>query len=284
MKKQQTFKRTIAKNGQIYYYKNGKRLSTSKGLKQFVKNIYSEDSPALPIDLNPQERKSFNRSFSAKQAAKERYTYGFKPIPKVYAQLMQRVYPKIDMSVKDLSQWINPDNGKPLLPRFSDILRTVSEASKDSKKIFEFASKTGLFKQDNQNTTIIDIADIVKDKAYNKYKITVISPEGKEITGRKLALDYLREFEQFITEKIRELNPGTGILGRFNYRLNYNFENKTLTISLKDQNPKDTLEKILKNMPDYIQSKIKTSKKFKNKEDHPREDKYEDVQIQLFYS
>jgi hypothetical protein len=276
MTKQQNFKRIIAKNGQIYYYKNGKRLSTKKGLKSFVKSIYSTEAPAVPLEFNKDERKYFNRVYTAKQNAANRYTFGFKPIPRAYALVLQKLYPEIDMSVKDLNKWLNPDTKKPLYPMFSDVQRAIDTASSSSQKIFEFAAELGLFKEDNKQTTIIDIADLLKDKAYNTWTVIVYKMDGEEIQGRKLAMQYLSEFETAITEAVRASNPSTGVLARFNYSPKYDFKNKTITINLQDKESDVELEETLSTLPDYVQTQETEKKK--------PEDKFMDVEIQLFYS
>ena len=278
MTKQQNFKRIIAKNGQIYYYKNGKRLSTKKGLKSFAKSIYSTDAAAVPLDFNKEERKYFNRLYAARQSAQDRYTFQGKPIQRAYALLMQKIYPNIDMNIRDLNKWTNPDTGKPLFSRYSDILRTVNTASMSSQDIFDFASKKGIFKKDNQNVTIIDIADLLKDKAYNSYKITVIATDGEEVTGRKTAMTYLKNFETAITEAVRASNPSTGVLARFNYTPKYDFVKKTITINLQDQNSDEDVAEVLSTQPDYLQTNIQKGKNTFTV------DKFPDVEIQLFYS
>jgi len=133
-RKNTTLKKVIAKNKQVYYYKNGKRISAEQG-KRIEAQTFAK------------------RSEAAKKAAANTYKYQGRPIPRIYAKLLSKIYPKGDLlQTMDLSKWTNPATGKPLFPRFSDIQKNIDNASKADSDIFRLLTEMGYFK-DKQGRT-----------------------------------------------------------------------------------------------------------------------------------
>lgn len=64
-KKTNIVKRITAKSGQIYYFKNGKRISEKKGASEFVKTFFSQIDPAKL------SQKKYNRTGVKLQQRKE---------------------------------------------------------------------------------------------------------------------------------------------------------------------------------------------------------------------
>ena len=103
-RKNKTLKRVVAKSGQVYFFKGGKRIATKKGEKLFRKEIVSNLRPT-PTNLTPQEELFLKRSIAAKKAAANTYKYQGRPIPRIYAVLMQKLYPSVDfLKTMDLSK------------------------------------------------------------------------------------------------------------------------------------------------------------------------------------
>jgi len=111
-RKTQNLRTKLAKNGVLYYYYKGKRIKEEEG-----KRLKEE-----------QFRK---RSEAAKKGAANTYKYKGRPISRIYAVLMQKLFPSVDfLKTMDLSKWINPKTGKPIFPRYSDIQKNIDNASR----------------------------------------------------------------------------------------------------------------------------------------------------------
>ena len=122
-RKNNQLKIKVAKNNVLYYYLKGKRLKSAEGQK---------------IQAEQFEK----RSNAAKKAAANTYKYEGRPIPRIYAVLMQKNFPDVDyLKIMDLSQWTNPATGKPLFDRYSKILKIIDNASKKDSKIFKLLTK-----------------------------------------------------------------------------------------------------------------------------------------------
>jgi hypothetical protein len=281
MKKRIDIKRVQAKNGQIYYYQGSKRISAKKALPKYIKQQrgrFQENPELAKRILTDNEQKFLARSIAAKKSAENTFKFKGRPIQRAYALVLSKLIPKLDLNEKNMDRWINPDTGKPLFSRYSDILRLVDQGALMNKDIFDFSTSVGLFKNDNKQTNLIDIAEMLKDSAYNKYRIELIDNDGDEIFGRIAALNYIREFETMVTDAVREANPNTGVLARFNYDLKYNFAKKVIKLSLLDMNQDDPLDEIVASQPDYILTNALRGKRVF------QVNKYQDATIQLFYS
>ena len=90
-RKNKTLKRVVAKSGQVYFFKGGKRIATKKGEKLFRKEIVNNLRPT-PSNLTPSEELFLKRSQAAKKAAANTYKFQGRPIPRIYAVLMQKLF------------------------------------------------------------------------------------------------------------------------------------------------------------------------------------------------
>jgi hypothetical protein len=226
-RKNTTLKKVIAKNKQVYYYKNGKRISAEQG-KRIEAQTFAK------------------RSDAAKKAAANTYKYKGRPIPRIYAKLLSKIYPKGDLlQTMDLSKWTNPATGKPLFPRFSDIQKNIDNASKADSDIFRLLTEMGYFKDKQGRTALIDICEIILQKEYDKFKFILIDEDGNETRGRVSVCNALRQFEEFVTTDIRAALGMNVIKTYFDYSPNYDFKNKIFKIDLTDQNPKISIDEIV---------------------------------------
>lgn len=225
-RKNNQLKIKVAKNNVLYYYLKGKRLKSAEGQK---------------IQAEQFEK----RSKAAKKAAANTYKYEGRPIPRIYAVLLQKLFPKGDfLKTMDLSKWNKPD-GTPLFKRYSDIQKTIDNASKKDSDIFRLLTEMGYFKDKQGRTALIDICEIILQKEYDKFKFILIDEDGNETRGRVSVCNALRQFEEFVTTDIRAALGMNVIKTYFDYSPNYDFKNKIFKIDLTDQNPKISIDEIV---------------------------------------
>ena len=226
-RKNNQLKIKVAKNNVLYYYLKGKRLKSAEGQK---------------IQAEQFEK----RSKAAKKAAANTYKYQGRPIPRIYAKLLSKIYPKGDLlQTMDLSKWTNPATGKPLFPRFSDIQKNIDNASKADSDIFRLLTEMGYFKDKQGRTALIDICEIILQKEYDKFKFILIDEDGNETRGRVAMCNALRQFEEFVTTDIRAAIGMNVIKTYFDYSPNYDFSKKIFKIDVTDLNPKISIEEIV---------------------------------------
>ena len=226
-RKNNKLKVKIAKNNVLYYYLKGKRLKSAEGQKL-------------------QEQQFQKRSDAAKKAAANTYKYRGRPIPRIYAVLIQKIYPNVNfLKTMDLSQWLNPATGNPLFERYSQIQKTIDNASKVDSDIFKLLTEMGYFKDKEGRTALIDICEIIRQKEYDKFKFILINDEGEEIRGRIKVCEKIREFEEFVTTEIRASLGMNVIKTYFDYSPNYDFKNKIFKLDLSDNNPKISIDEIV---------------------------------------
>jgi hypothetical protein len=226
-RKNNKLKVKIAKNNVLYYYLKGKRLKAAEGQKL-------------------QEQQFQKRSEAAKKAAANTYKYRGRPIPRIYAVLIQKIYPNVNfLKTMDLSQWLNPATGNPLFERYSQIQKTIDNASKVDSDIFKLLTEMGYFKDKEGRTALIDICEIIRQKEYDKFKFILINDEGEEIRGRIKVCEKIREFEEMVTSDIRAALGMNVIKTYFDYSPNYDFRKKIFKLDLSDNNPKISIDEIV---------------------------------------
>jgi len=226
-RKNTTLKKVIAKNKQVYYYKNGKRISAEQG-KRIEAQTFAK------------------RSEAAKKAAANTYKYKGRPIPRIYAKLLSKIFPNLELlKTMDLSKWKDPKTGKPLFPRFSDIQKNIDNASKADSDIFRLLTEMGYFQGKEGRTALIDICEIILQKEYDKFKFILIDEDGNETRGRVAMCNALRQFEEFVTTDIRAAIGMNVIKTYFDYSPNYDFSKKIFKVDVTDLNPKISIEEIV---------------------------------------
>jgi hypothetical protein len=244
-RKNNKLKVKIAKNNVLYYYLKGKRLKSAEGQK-----IQAEQFQ--------------KRSDAAKKAAANTYKYRGRPIPRIYAVLIQKIYPSVNfLKTMDLSEWLNPATGNPLFERFSQIQKTIDNASKENLEIFKLLTEMGYFDGSDKRTALIDICEIVKQKEYDKFKFILINYDGTEIRGKMAVCEAIRKFEEYATTEIAKSLGMNVIKTYFDYSPNYDFKNKIFELDLSDTNPQLSIANIVSES----RGQLIIPEKYKDKED-----------------
>jgi hypothetical protein len=208
----------VAKNNVLYYYLKGKRIKSSEGRKI-------------------QEEQFRKRSEAAKKAAANTYKFKGRAIPRIYAKLLQKLFPKGDfLKTMDLSKWTKAD-GTQLFKRYSDIQKNIDNASKRDSDIFKLLTEMGYFKDKAGRTALIDICEIIQQKEYDKFKFILIDAGGDEIRGRVSVCSAIRDFEVDVTTEIKDAIGMNVVKTYFDYSPNYDFKNKIFELNLQDQDP-----------------------------------------------
>jgi len=214
-RKNNKLKIKLATSGVIYYYLKGRRLKSLEGkaiqAKQFEK-----------------------RSIAAKKSAENTYKFQGRPLPRIYAVLLQKIYTKVDLKTMDLSKW--ELDGKPIFKKYSDILKAIDKASKLDVKIFSLLTKMGYFKDKEGRTALIDICEILKQKEYDKFKFILINYNGEEIRGRVKVCVAIRKFEEYVTTQLKNAIGLNVVKTSFDYSPNYDFKNKIFKLDLSENN------------------------------------------------
>lgn len=242
-----SIKRVVARNGQVYFYQYGKRISYKKGIVKFFKQnenkIKELGEQAIP-KITDKEKTSLKRS----QAAKDRYYYDDgkgkrKYVDKGYMALLKATkLSQFDTTERNLAKYETPKSKIRIFPRYSDILRTVTTEYLRNQDIFkDFEVKKGRFRsKDTGNVTptiesLTDIAELIGEgSAFANFKISYIDMQGDEITGRKRTMNYIVKFQNEIMGKINNTLKELGVLTRFLYRPIINTKNKTIVFDFTD--------------------------------------------------
>jgi hypothetical protein len=277
MAKKIIIKRIVAKNGEVRYYQNGKRITAKKGASKFIK----QNPTAKP--LSDREKRS--------QKALKNYQKGWKfkgnSIQQVYVELLEKfgVISTKNIPNNDLST-LKTATGKPLFNSFEDIKKFIDDKAKRDPLAFQFCVEKGLPNYrgrdfdsfaNNKLTNIVDIVDLLDSKSYKNYTLSVIDESGDEQRGRVKGLLALRDFEIRVGSQIQKLVPNSAFM-RFCYDYKVDFKNRTITIDLTDLKPGDSKNE--KNIEDYVNESQGTGAKQKLFID----DKYQDVEIEIDFS
>jgi hypothetical protein len=215
-RKNNKLKIKLATSGIIYYYLKGRRLKSLEG-----KAIQAEQFE--------------KRSIAAKKSAANTYKFQGRPIPRIYAVLLQKIHTKVDLKIMDLSKW--ELDGKPIFTKYSDILRAIDNASKLDSKIFSLLTEMGYFKDKEGRTALIDICEILKQKEYDKFKFILMDADGDEVRGRVRVCVALTNFEVAVTTGLKKVLGLNVVKTYFDYSPKYDFKNKIFELDISDQDP-----------------------------------------------
>jgi len=220
-RKNNKLKIKLATSGVIYYYLKGRRLKSLEGkaiqTKQFEK-----------------------RSIAAKKSAANTYKFEGRPLPRIYAVLLQKIYTKVDLKTMDLSKW--ELDGKPIFKKYSDILRAIDNASKLDVKIFSLLTEMGYFKDKEGRTALIDICEILKQKEYDKFKFILTDADGDEVRGRVRVCVALTNFEVAVTTGLKKVLGLNVVKTYFDYSPKYDFKNKIFELDISDQDSETNIQ------------------------------------------
>lgn len=193
-RKDTNLKRIVAKSGQIYYYKNGKRISEKKGASEFVRTYFSQIDPNK---LSKQELQSFRGRVSAEEGkskiksnASERLRFKGRFVPK-YLQTFLVEQKLVSPKEKEITREF------PAVRSYGDFLKEVKDFV--PKKAFIKQSEWGLINEKRNRSTfesMIDIAEnLTQDPLFSKLQLVVITEDGKIINDKIKALEAIRDWE-----------------------------------------------------------------------------------------
>jgi hypothetical protein len=296
MAKKSLIKRIVAKNGEVRYYQNGKRITAKKGARTFIR----QNPSAKP--LSDREKRS--------QKALKNYQKGWKfkgqSIQDYYVTILDilKVINKNDIKDNDLFNVF--ENGKRKFKDFAELKKFIAKKTtpddKDTpeereakKNLFKFCTEKGLpgyrgrdFESfaNNRLTNIVDIVDLLNTKTFKYYTFIVIDENGEPKRGRILALLALRDFEIRVASELQRMVPNSAFI-RFCYDYKVEPEIKTITINLTDNKPKyevkegkDKGKKKVKDLKYYVDNSGGTGEK----QSLLILDKFKDVEIEIDFS
>jgi hypothetical protein len=231
-KTQSPIKRITAKNGQIYYFKNGKRLSEKKGASEFVKTFFSQIDPNK---LSPKEVQSYRGKLASEQGksklkkeASNRLRFKGRFVP-TYLQRLLIEQKLIDPNEREIRREFTE------VRSYGDFLKEIK--SLVPKTAFLRQSEWALPSQKRERTTfesVIDIADTINtDPLFSTLELNVVDPAGDVITNRVKALEAVRDWEIERIEQI-QIEGGNPAYTRFSHYGKIDVEQGTLTIDLND--------------------------------------------------
>lgn len=220
-KTQSPIKRITAKNGQIYYFKNGKRLSEKKGASEFVKTFFTQIDPNK---LSPKEL----QSFKGKQATSNRLRFKGRFVPK-YLQTFLVEQKLINPKETEIRREFTEAKD------FGDFLKDIK--SFVPKTVFLPQSEWGLpsAKRERANfESIIDIVDnIESDPLFSTLDLMVIDTKGTAWIDKMKALDAIQDWEIDQIDQILQ-DGGNPAYTKFAHYGKIDIENGVLTIDLNE--------------------------------------------------
>jgi hypothetical protein len=225
------FKRIQDKSGNFRYYINGKRVSTKKGAKSYVKQNLNQLNKA---NLSPQEQRSYQATLNAQKGAakasertKQAYRFKGKFLDKAISKFLTQLSP----TEKNMAKRY------PEVKDYGQLLKELQKDLKANLNLFELidVSQFGLPNEKRNRTEIestAELIDVLKTD-YPGYTLRVITENGNEITDYKKAIAYIASWER---QQIADQNEQTENLAylKITYRPAIDIVNKVLTIDLED--------------------------------------------------
>lgn len=229
-------KRTLVntKKGVVaYYFEGGKRISEKKGKLKWVKqNFTSLDKPYsknLPALTNKEEQ-----TFKRRKAQVDLFTYKGKKIKKIQSELLKATgtLPS-DSKIKEITQ-LKDSRGNQLFKSFGEFEQAFEREKKGITQT-EFESFYGAagYRGRTENESAISVLDSLAIIGYDGWKLIVVTEDGEEVRGLEKGMEAIREFEEYTLESLEsEVDNLAGV--SFRYTLDWNFQQKEITIFLED--------------------------------------------------
>jgi hypothetical protein len=229
-------KRTLVttKKGVVaYYFEGGKRISEKKGKKKWIKdNFESLDKPYsknLPT-LTANEQKTFKR----RKAQVDLFTYKGKKIKKLQSELLKATgtLPS-DSKIKEITQ-LKDERGNQLFRTFGEFEQAFEREKRGiSQTQFESFYGAAGYRGRTENESAISVLDSLAIIGYDGWKLVVVTEDGEEVRGLENGMEAIREFEEYTLEDLEgEFSNLAGV--SFRYVLNWDFNQKEITIFLED--------------------------------------------------
>ena len=229
-------KRTIVqtKRGEVsYYFENGKRISEKKGKLKWVKQNfdaldkpYSKNKPTLTA----KEQKTFNR----RKAQVDLFTYKGKKIKKLQSELLKATgtLPS-DSKEKEITR-LTDSKGNQLFKSFGEFEQAFEREKRGiTQTQFESFYGAAGYRGRTENESAISVLDSLAIIGYDGWKLVVVDLNDDEVRGLESGMEAIRQFEEMTLEDLEnEVDNLAGV--SFRYTLNWDFQQKEITIFLSD--------------------------------------------------
>jgi len=224
-------KRVRTKNGRIYFYLKGKRVSSE-------------------VASDFQRKDSAKRSARAKEAAKKLLYYKGKALKKDESYLVRQVAPNLKTNKLD-----NLFKSRAAIDRA--ILTSAPEGFNVPIERERGAFKNG-FEGRVDKRGVQSLAELFLESGLKDYKVILTTPDFRRVTGAKRVLNYLTNFEVDIINDIRSVDPNIGIKATFKYRVTISYRMKQIYLDLGDRDTKKSFkEEFEEGTGDAIANKYK---------------------------
>lgn len=217
--------RTKARNGQIYYFKNGKRISEKKGASEFVKTFFNQINPNK---LSPKELQSFRAKTAAKKSTENRLRFKGRFVPK-YLQTFLIEQKLINPKETEIRKEFTRVND------YGDFLKEIK--SFVPKTVFLPQSEWALPNTQRDRSTFESVIDLVdnlqSDPLFSKLDLMVVDEKGTAWIDRNKALEAVMNWE---VKKIYDILEAGGnpAYTKFAHYGNIDIESGVLTIDLNE--------------------------------------------------
>ena len=192
-----SIKRVVAANGQVLYFKSGKRIPAKKGAKLFVKeNAQQIRGGSIPLDLLTKQEQL---SYQGQNRASKYWRYKGRILPNPFGILDASFSGRTQGGSKELSNIIDMER----LERFYKVALLGSEQT------FIKRDEAGELSYYKSNITghIADVINLVQGKTYKGYTLTVIDEQGNALDKNE-GLEAMREFEARNVEQLTDRDAG----------------------------------------------------------------------------
>lgn len=217
--------RTKARNGQVYYFKNGKRISEKKGASEFVKTFFNQIDPNK---LSPKELQSYRGKTAATKGAETRLRFKGRFVPK-YLQTFLIEQKLINPKETEIRKEFTRVND------FGDFLKEIK--SFVPRTVFLPQSEWGLPNAKRERATFESVIELVdnlqSDPLFSKLDLLVVDEDGTAWIDRNKALEAVRDWEIDQIDKILQ-DGGNPAYTKFAHYGKIDIENGVLTIDLSE--------------------------------------------------
>jgi hypothetical protein len=208
-------KRVRTKNNRIYFYLDGKRVSS-----EVASDFTRKDSA--------------KRSARAKEAAKKLLYYKGKALKKDESFIIKQINPNLKTNKVDQF--------------FKSRAEIDRQILKSAPKGFELSvvRERGRFKNgyegEVERTGVQSLAELFLTSGFKDYKVILRTPDYGTVRGAKRVLNYLVNFEIDRINDIRSVDPNLGVKATFRYRVTVSFRMKQIYLDLSERDPKKSFK------------------------------------------
>jgi hypothetical protein len=230
MKKKTQIKQIRTKSGQIRFYQGGKRISEKK---------------ATPI-LKQQQKERIERG---KKASKDLLYYKGKALSKAESYLLKTTLKDAVKNERRLDK-IKKADGQKVFKTKAELNRLIEQQAKSLKNFFQSENvyanlKSGEVKGGRiTKRGSMDVGEFLKEGAFSRFGVTLITPESKIIKGKNSVMMFLYKFETTIVSIIIAIAPEKGTQISFDYRMEISTNLNKIIIDLTHDNKASITEVI----------------------------------------